>query len=135
MITTFSQLKARYGSKEITMEELRTIQSSGIVSFANEGISRANKDCLQCVITFDAMQTLIAGITGRTFSDIAALNGYIESVMPGLSAEQEAGLVTYRDAGKQVEIIATVGEDLSVTVDRDDIGAESTFQVLLRVQH
>lgn len=135
MISTFAQLKKEYASKEITMDELQTIQSSGIVSFANEGISRSNKDCLQCVITFDRLHDLIAGITGRTFSDVGALNSYIETSMPGLSAEEEAGMVTYRDVEKRVEIIATVAEDLSVSVEPEDVEAESSFQVYLRVQH
>jgi len=135
MVAAFHRLKEAYGSKEITMEELRTIQSSGIVSFANEGISRSNKDCLQCVITFDRLNDLIAGITGRTFSDIGALHSYIETSMPGLSAEAEAGMVTYRDAEGKVEIIATVADDQSVTVEREDVEAESSFQVYLRVQH
>jgi hypothetical protein len=70
MISTFSQLKKQYGSKEITMDEVRSIQSSGIVSFASEGISRSKKECLQCVITFKLLSVFIAVITSRSFLNI-----------------------------------------------------------------
>ncbi len=135
MISTFAQLKKQYASKEITMDDLKRIQSSGIISFVNEGISRSNRDCLQCVITFERWNDLIAGITGRSFSDIETLNRYIEASKLGLSGEPDEGMVTYCDVEKRVEVIATIADDQSVRVDLEDVEAESSFQVFLRVQN
>ncbi len=135
MISTFAQLKKQYASKEITMDELRSIQSSGIVSFASEGISRSNRDCLQCVITFERLSDFIAEVTGRSFSDIETLSSYIEASKLGLSGESDEGVMIYRDVEKRVEVIATIEDDQSVRVDPEDVEAESSFQVFLRVQH
>lgn len=135
MIQTFATLKKQYASKEISMDELKTIESSGIVSFLNDGISRSNKDCLKCVITFVAMKELIEGITSREFPNIEILQAYIDTSMPELSGVHEEGMVIFRDKENRVEIIATIEDDLSVRVDREDIGAETSFQVFLRVQH
>ncbi len=135
MIATFSKLRSQYGSKEITMDELKVIQSSGIVSFANNGISRAKKDCLLCIITFDALETLITEVTSRTFPDREALRQYVAASSLGLSERFEDGSLVFRDGGNKVEIIASVSEGEGVTVDLDDVEAERSFQVFLRVQH
>ncbi len=135
MIQTFAELKKQYASKEISINELRTIESSGIVSFVNDGISRSNKDCLKCVITFVAMKELIEEITAREFPNIEILQAYIDASMPELSGVQEEGMMIFRDKEHSIEIIATIADDLSVSVNREDVAAESSFQVFLRVQH
>ena len=116
------------------MDMLRMIESSGIVSFTNEGISRSNKECLQCVITFERLRGLIP-ITGRSFASIDVLSAYMEASVPGLSGQREEEMITYSDAANTIEIIATVADDLSVSVAPEDIEAQSSFQVFLRVQH
>ncbi len=135
MIQTFSNLKKQYASKEISMDELRSIESSGIVSFVNDGISRSNKDCLKCVITFVAMKELVEEITSREFPNIEILQAYVDASMPELSGVQEDGMIFFRDKGNRVEIIAMIEDDLSVRVDLEDVVAETSFQVFLRVQH
>lgn len=135
MIQTFSKLKKQYASKEISLDELKTMQSSGIVSFVNDGISRSNTDCLQCVIHFTAMKELIEEITSRNFPNIETLHAYIDTSMPELTGVLEEGMMIFRDQENTVEIIATIADDLSVTVEREDVEAETSFQVFLRVQH
>lgn len=135
MIQTFSKLKKQYASKEISLDELKTMQSSGIVSFVNDGISRSNTDCLQCVIHFAAMKELIEEITSRNFPNIETLHAYIDTSMPELTGVLEEGMMIFRDQENTVEIIATIADDLSVTVEREDVEAETSFQVFLRVQH
>lgn len=135
MIQTFTTFKKQYASKEICLDELRTIESSGIVSFVNDGISRSNKDCLKCVITFVAMKNLIEEITSREFQNIEILQAYIYASMPELSGIYEDGMVIFRDQKNLVEIIATIADNLSVRVDLEDVVAETSFQVFLRVQH
>jgi hypothetical protein len=135
MIQTFSSLKKQYASKEISINELRTIESSGIVSFVNDGISRSNKDCLKCIITFVAMKELIEEITAKEFPNVEILQAYIDASMPELSGGYEEGMMIFRDKEHRVEIIAMIAEDLSVSVDLEDVIAESSFQVFLRVQH
>jgi hypothetical protein len=135
MIQTFATFKKQYASKEISMNELRTIESSGIVSFVNDGISRSNKDCLKCVITFVAMKELVEEVTSREFPNIDILQAYIDASMPELSGVYEEGMMIFRDKEHRVEIIATIADDLSVRVDIEDVVAESSFQVFLRVQH
>jgi len=135
MIQTFSKLKKQYASKEISLDELKTMQSSGIVSFVNDGISRSNIDCLQCVIHFAAMKELIEEITSRNFPNIETLHAYIDTSMPELTGVLEEGMMIFRDQENTVEIIATIADELSVTVEREDVEAETSFQVFLRVQH
>lgn len=135
MIQTFSNLKKQYASKEISINELKSIESSGIVSFVNDGISRSNKDCLMCIIAFAAMKELVEEITSRDFPNIETLQAYINASMPELSGVQEEGMMIFRDKEHRVEIIATIADDLSVTVDGEDVMAETSFQVFLRVQH
>jgi len=135
MIQTFSNLKKQYASKEISINELKSIESSGIVSFVNDGISRSNKDCLKCVITFVAKKELVEEITSREFQNIEILQAYVDASMPELLGVYEEGILIFRDKEHRVEIIATIADDLSVTVDREDVMAETSFQVFLRVQH
>jgi hypothetical protein len=135
MIKTFLELKKQYEAKEVTMDELKMIQASGVASFANQGISRSNRDCLQCVITFDRLNELIAGITRRTFASAEVLTTYIEASALGLLPEPEAESITFRDADESVEIIGTIGSDARVKVDFEDVEAVTEFQVFLRVQH
>jgi len=135
MIQTFSNLKKQYASKEISIDELRSIESSGIVFFVNDGISRSNKDCLKCVITFVAMKELVEEITSRKFPNIEILQAYVDASMPELSGVQEDGMMIFRDKENRVEIIAMIEDDLSVRVDLEDVAAETSFQVFLRVQH
>lgn len=111
------------------------MQSSGIVSFVNDGISRSNTDCLKCIINFVAMKELVEEITSRDFPNIETLHAYIDASIPELSGVQEEGMMIFRDKENTVEIIATIVDDLSVTVDRGDVEAETSFQVFLRVQH
>jgi len=135
MIRTFSRLQKQYKSKEITLDELKCIQSSGIVSFANRGISRSKKDCLLCVITFDVLEALIAEITSRTFPDKEALRHAVAASSLGLSERLEEGSLIFGDAENMVEITASMTEENGITVDIEDVEAESSFQVFLRVQH
>ncbi|WP_345975898.1 hypothetical protein [Sulfurimonas sp. HSL3-7] len=135
MIKTFLELKKQYESKEVTMDELKMLHATGVASFANQGISRSNRDCLQCVITFDKLHELIAGITSRTFLSAGVLSTFIEASALGLIPEPEAECITFRDADGSVEIIGTIGSDARVTVDSGDVEAMTSFQVFLRVQH
>ncbi len=52
MLQRCEELVRTYGSQEVGMAELRSIEKSGLVSFENRGISRSDTDCLLCVVTF-----------------------------------------------------------------------------------
>lgn len=137
MISEFHRLKEAYASKEITMDDLKTIQSSGIVSFENHGISRTNKTCLLCEIRFDRLDELVGTLPATLFSSPQKLMEHVENAKLPLSVQSSEGegLIVFSDTGSHVEIIAQHNSDGTVTVDADDIDAVSSFQVFLRIQH
>jgi len=137
MISEFHRLKEAYGSKEITMDDLKTIQAGDIVSFENHGISRTNKACLLCEIRFDRLDELLGTLTAAPFSSPQKLREYVESAKLPLSVQEreEEGLIIFSDAGSHVEIIAQLNSDGTVSVEADDIDAVTSFQVFLRIQH
>jgi hypothetical protein len=81
------------------------------------------------------MKELIEEITAKEFPNVEILQAYIDASMPELSGVYEEGMMIFRDKEHRVEIIATIADDLSVRVDLEDVVAESSFQVFLRVQH
>jgi len=137
MISEFHRLKEAYGSKEITMDDLKTIQSGGIVSFENRGISRTNKACLLCEIRFDRLDDLVTALTSTSFSSPHMLTEHIANAQLPLSVQHsvEEGLIIFTDPGSHVEIIAQLNSDGTVSVEADDIDAVTSFQVFLRIQH
>jgi len=137
MISEFHRLKEAYGSKEITMEDLKTIQAGGIVSFENHGISRTNRACLLCEIRFDRLDDLVSTLSSTSFSSLQMLTEHIENARLPLSAQrsEEEGLIIFSDVGGHVEIIAQINSDGTVSVEADDIDAVTSFQVFLRIQH
>ena len=136
MITEFYRIKEAYGSKEITMDDLKDIQASGIVSFENRGISRTNRDCLLCEIRFDRLIELLGTLTAAPFDSPERLKKQIENSGISLSAQsgESDGLIVFADKAARVEVIAQVNGDGRVSVEADDIDAVTSFQVFLRVQ-
>ena len=136
MITEFYRIKEAYGSKEITMDDLKDIQASGIVSFENRGISRTNRDCLLCEIRFDRLIELLGTLTAAPFDSPERLKKQIENSGISLSAQsgESDGLIVFADKAARVEVIAQVNGDGTVSVEADDIDAVTSFQVFLRVQ-
>jgi len=135
MIARFMRLEEIYASKEISMDDLKVIQASKLVSFDNQGVSRSNKDCLLCKIRFDKLHDLIHKLTHTKFSSIHAVDRCIKESRLMLIKEYDSDCLSYADEDKHIEIIATIGKDGSVLVDKDDIEAIHTFSVFLRIQH
>ena len=136
MISEFYRLKAVYGSKEITMDDLKTIQAGGIVSFENRGISRTNRECLLCEIRFDRLTELLRVLTAAPFDSPECLKKQIENSGILLSAQsgESDGLIVFTDEDAHIELIAQVNSEGRVSVEADDIDAVTSFQVFLRVQ-
>ena len=136
MISEFYRLKAVYGSKEITMDDLKDIQAGGIVSFENCGISRTNRECLLCEIRFDRLIALIGTLTVAPFDSTERLKKQIENSGILLSAQsgESDGLIVFTDEDAHIELIAQVNSEGRVSVEADDIDAVTSFQVFLRVQ-
>ncbi len=136
MISAFYRLKEVYGSREITMDDLRDIQVSGIVSFENCGISRTNRECLLCEIRFDRLIALIGKLTAAPFDSPESLKKQIENSGILLSAQSGGsdGLIVFTDEAAHIELIAQVDSEGRVSVEAGDIDAVTSFQLFLRVQ-
>jgi len=135
MIRKFMQLEERYALREISLDDLKIIQASNLVSFDNHGISRSKKDCLLCEIHFDKVQNLIRKLTSTKFPSITALDVCINESRLMLIKEYENDCLSYVDEDNHIEIIATMCRDGSIVVDKDDIEAIHTFSVYLRIGH
>lgn len=136
MISTFYALKAQYASNEITMADLDTMQQYAFIRFENRGISRSETDCLLCEVHCEPLEELLLYIKNGMEKTAECLKSKVEELGLALSASMdEASLLTLRSTNDLVEIIATVDDDGAISVDTDDITAESVFQVYLRVQH
>jgi len=135
MIRRFMQLEQRYASQEVSLDDLKVIQASELVSFDNRGISRSKKDCLLCEIHFETLQELITKLTSTRFPSIDDLDACINESGLLLVKEYEDDCLSYVDEDKEVEIIATICEDGSIIVDKDDVEALYAFSVYLRIGH
>jgi hypothetical protein len=77
MIEGFNRLKTSYASKEVSLERLKAMEAGGLVRFENRGISRSQRDCLQCEIIFSALSHLPGEIVGKRFDSADALRSVV----------------------------------------------------------
>lgn len=70
-------LYERYASQEISMQELKEIEASGVVHFENQGVSRSNNRLFICVITFTSLHELITDLCAQSFPSTEALDRVI----------------------------------------------------------
>lgn len=136
MLTTFNALRERYASREITMEELGTLQTYGFVRFENRGISRSNTDCLLCEIYCEPLEAFLESACTKVFDSVADFRHAVGTSGLGLSesAAFDGESLFYGSEDGSVEMTAWVDEDGYVRLDMDDVEALPYFQVFLRVQ-
>lgn len=137
MLSTFNALKAVYGSREITMNDLEVLQSYDFIRFENRGISRSEKDCLLCEVHCEPFAAFLHAATTSGFDSPAALRERVKRSGLGLRERpcEDASLLHFNSEDDGMEIIAGVAEDGRVSIDPDDIEVLPFFQVFLRVQH
>jgi hypothetical protein len=137
MLSTFNALKAVYASREITMDDLEVLQQYDFIHFENRGISRSETDCLLCEVRCEPFAAFLTAITAAVFESAEVLRDMITKTGLGLFEEKsdDVALLSFMSEDKAVEIIASVAQDGSVSIDADDIEVLPFFQVYLRVQH
>ena len=137
MLNTFKELMDTYAYKELEMGDLRLIQSSGIVSFDNHGISRSNTDCLLCVLTYEDLFAFKQELLSCSFDSYARYEAFILDSGFDLKRDpqsQEDYIIHKSDNGFY-EIACSIGSDGKVSIDSEDIKLQEKFNIYLRVQH
>ncbi|MEJ2500954.1 MAG: hypothetical protein P8Y65_07510 [Campylobacterales bacterium] len=137
MLSTFNALRAVYGSREITMNDLEVLQSYDFIRFENRGISRSEKDCLLCEVHCEPFAAFLHAATTSAFDSPSALRDLVRRSGLGLCERscEDASVLQFNSEDEGVEIVASVAEDGRVSIDPDDIEAIPFFRVFLRVQH
>ncbi len=137
MLQRCEELVRTYGSQEVGMAELRSIEKSGLVSFENRGISRSDTDCLLCVVTFIDLARFKHELLTCRFDSLQTYEKFIEE--SGLALHKEASedksYVIHRCVNGFYEIACSIEEDGRVEVDSEEIRLHECFNVYLRVQH
>lgn len=130
-MNTFAALYQSYASKEIDFETLKRIEASGIVRLENLGFSRSRKNALHCKVYFEPLEKLLSSIVSKHFSDAAELEKIFgASRFTFLRTEDaEKHLILYTDPNENIEIIADVAPDGSLSVDSEGIEAASMFNL------
>jgi len=126
-----------YSSKEVQMKELHLIESSGIVSFDNQGISHSNRDCLLCVLTCIDLARFKKELSHCVFDSYDKYEAFIRTsgFDLQLSSESDDDYVIHRSADGFYEVACSIEQDGSVSIDTEDIKLQERFNVYLRVQH
>ena len=126
-----------YSSKEIHMDDLRLIESSGIVSFDNQGVSRSRKDCLLCVLTYVELARFKKELTSCVFDSYKKYEAFIRTSGFDLriAPESEEDYVIHRSADGFYEIACSIEKDGSISIESEDIQLKEQFNVYLRIQH
>lgn len=137
MLSTFNALKAVYGSREISMDDLEVLQRYDFIRFENRGISRSNLDCLLCEVVCEPFAEFLKKATITGFPSPEAMRETVKSMELGLYEAPcgDAALLCFRSDDEEVEIIAGVEPGGRASISPDDIEAVPFFQVYLRVQH
>jgi hypothetical protein len=137
MLSTFNALKAVYGSREISMDDLEVLQGYEFIRFENRGISRSNLDCLLCEVVCEPFAAFLENAAASGFESPAALRETIQRSGLGLHEApcDDASLICLKSDDEGVEIFAGIEPDGQVSIEPDDIELLPFFQVFLRVQH
>ncbi len=137
MLRQFKELIDRYSSKEVQMSDLRLIESSGIVSFDNQGISRSNRDCLLCVLTCIELSRFKEELSHCVFDSYERYEAFIRSsgLDLQLASESDDDYVIHRSPDGFYEVACSIEADGTVSIDTEDIKLQEQFNVYLRVQH
>jgi hypothetical protein len=136
MLSVFNTLKAEFASREITMNDLERLQQHDFIHFENRGISRSERDCLLCEVRCEPFETFLERVRSSRFESADVLREFVACAALGLGEvhDDDPSVLTFGTTDGTVEIVATVQEDGSVGIDPEDIEAEPSFQVYLRVQ-
>lgn len=137
MLKRIKELIDTYGSQEVGMSELRSIEKSGLVSFENRGISRSDTDCLLCVVTFTDLARFKQELLTRRFDSLQRYETFIAESGFALykEASGDTSYVTHRCKDGFYEIACSIEEDGRVEVDSEEIRLHECFNIYLRVQH
>lgn len=136
MLSVFNTLKAEFASREISMNDLERLQQHDFIHFENRGISRSERDCLLCEVRCEPFEAFLAGIRSMRFESADSLREFVACAALGIREIDEGNpsMLTFGTTDGTVEIVATLQEDGSIGIDPEDIEAEPSFQVYLRVQ-
>lgn len=137
MLKQIKELIDTYGSQEVGMPELRSIEKSGLVSFENRGISRSDTDCLLWVVTFVDLARFKQELLTSRFDSLQRYEKFIEESGFALHKEvsKDKSYVIHKCEDGFYEIACSVEEDGRVEVDSDEIRLHECFNIYLRVQH
>lgn len=137
MLQRFKKLIDTYASKEITLEDLQTIQNEGFLSFDNTGISRSKKDCLLCIVTYDKLLEFKNRLHAKTFNTYSEYEEFILTSEFNFTKDEDTtvGYVCFRDTEKMCEICLTIDKNGKIEFEREDIEINPSFNVYLRIQN
>jgi len=137
MLKRFKKLIDTYASKEITMEDLQTIQKVNFVSFDNTGVSRSNKDCLLCVVTYDKLLKFKNKLLAKELNSYDEYDDFILTSGFGFIKDENISLeyVSFKDEEEFFEINFSVDKNRQIEFDSEDIDIDTSFNVYLRIQN
>lgn len=136
MYDRFVHAKETYESKEMTLEELKTLQGQLDIGFENHGISRSKKNYLLCSIIYTPLQKLQQRLQ-QPFESETEFTQLMEQVLSGskYDMKKEEGFISYETKDALVDVVVSVDRRGNVSIESDDIMITSQFDVFLRIQH
>lgn len=135
MLDAFAALKTAYESKEITLDDLKSMQAECDISFENRGIARSNLDCLLCSIVYNPLKTLKSELKKEDFASEAAFEALMATVLRGSSVQAEIDDESICYESELLDIVATKLSSGAIKVEQDDVTITDSFDVYMRVQH
>ncbi|MEA2047099.1 MAG: hypothetical protein U9O64_01480 [Campylobacterota bacterium] len=135
MLKKFKELIDTYASKEITMEDLQSIQKVGFVSFNNTGIARSNKDCLLCIVTYDKLFEFKNKLLAKTLNSYDEYEDFILTSGFGFLRDKDVSLecTSFKDEEEFFEIHLSVDKNGQIEFESEDIEIVTSFNVYLRI--
>lgn len=135
MLSTFWALKSKYESTEISLDDLKQMQSSCDISFENRGIARSNLDCLLCSIVYNPLKSLKSSLENGALTSQADVLQAIEPVLKGSDIAVEEDDESISCDCELIDIVLTKLADGSISFEPDDVNIKESFDVYMRVQH
>jgi len=137
MLKRFKKLIDTYASKEITMEDLQTIQKVGFVSFDNTGVSRSKKDCLLCVVKYDKLLKFKNKLLAKELNSYDEYEDFILTSGFGFIKDENVSLeyISFQDEEEFFEINVSIDKNGQIEFESEDIDIDTSFNVYLRIQN